>query len=67
MDIVGLDMVRDIELVYYHETGDERDAPPKLLLDKIERGKIGVKSGKGFYNYPNPAFQAPGWLKGDQV
>ena len=64
MDKVGLDVVRDIEMVYYHESGDESDAPPKLLLDKIERGELGIKTSKGFYTYHNPAFQAPGWLKG---
>lgn len=66
MDEVGLDVVRDIEMVYYRESGDETDAPPKLLLDKIKRGELGIKTGKGFYTYPNPAFQAPGWLKGDK-
>jgi 3-hydroxybutyryl-CoA dehydrogenase len=65
MDRVGLDVVRDIEMVYYRESGDESDAPPKLLLDKIERGEFGMKTGKGFYTYPDPAFEAPGWLKGD--
>ncbi len=65
MDRVGLDVVRDIEMVYYRESGDESDAPPKLLLDKIERGELGMKTGKGFYTYPDPAFEAPGWLKGD--
>jgi 3-hydroxybutyryl-CoA dehydrogenase len=65
MDRVGLDVVRDIEMVYHHESGDASDAPPKLLLDKIESGELGIKTGKGFYIYPNPAFQAPGWLKGD--
>ena len=64
MDRVGLDVVRDIEMVYYEESGDERDAPPRLLLDKIERGELGVKTGKGFYTYPNPEFQDPGWLRG---
>lgn len=63
MDMVGLDVVRDIEMVYYGESGDEGDAPPKLLLDMIERGELGVKTGKGFYTYPDPAFQKPGWLK----
>ena len=62
MDTVGLDVVRDIEMVYYRESGDESDAPPKLLLDKIEKGELGVKSGKGFYTYPNPAFEDPSWL-----
>jgi 3-hydroxybutyryl-CoA dehydrogenase len=63
MDIVGLDVVRDIEMVYYRESGTERDAPPKLLLDKLARGELGVKSGRGFYTYPNPAFKDPAWLK----
>ncbi len=30
MDMVGLDVVRDIEMVYYGESGDTADAPPKL-------------------------------------
>ncbi len=64
MDMVGLDVVRDIELSYYKESGDPSDLPPKILLDKIEKGELGVKTGKGFYTYPNPAYQAPGWLKG---
>ena len=63
MDIIGLDVVRDIEMVYFRESGDPSDAPPKLLLDKIERGELGQKSGKGFYTYPNPSYQNPNWLK----
>jgi 3-hydroxyacyl-CoA dehydrogenase len=66
MDMVGLDVVWDIETVYYRESGDASDAPPQLLLDKIARGELGVKTGKGFYRYPHPAFQTPGWLKGDE-
>ena len=63
MDRVGLDVVRDIEMVYYMESGDHGDAPPRFLLDKIEKGELGIKTGKGFYTYPDPAFQMPGWLK----
>ena len=66
MDMVGLDVVRDIEMVYYRESGDASDAPPQLLLDKIARGELGAKTGKGFYTYPHPAFQTPGWLKGEE-
>ena len=62
MDRVGLDVVRDIELVYHRESGDPSDKPPKILLDKINRGELGVKTGKGFYTYPNPDYQIPGWL-----
>jgi 3-hydroxybutyryl-CoA dehydrogenase len=62
MDMIGLDVVRDIELVYYAESGDESDAPPNLLLDKIEKGELGAKAGKGFYTYPNPEFGDSAWL-----
>jgi 3-hydroxybutyryl-CoA dehydrogenase len=64
MDMVGLDVVRDIEMVYFGESGDEYDYPPKLLLDKVEKGELGIKTGKGFYTYPNPVFCDPRWLKG---
>jgi 3-hydroxybutyryl-CoA dehydrogenase len=64
MDGVGLDVVRDIERVYHEESGAERDAPPRLLLEMIERGELGVKTGKGFYTYPDPAYLEPGFLKG---
>lgn len=64
MDRVGLDVVRDIELVYYKESGDPSDAPPAVLLKKIENGALGVKTGKGFYCYPNPRFKSDGWLYG---
>jgi 3-hydroxybutyryl-CoA dehydrogenase len=63
IDIVGLDVVRDIEEHYYQDSGDERDIPPKLLRDMIAEGRLGVKSGRGFYEYPNPAYKDPAWLK----
>jgi 3-hydroxybutyryl-CoA dehydrogenase len=66
MDMIGLDVVRHIEMVYHRESGDESDAPPRLLLDKIEAGELGVKTGKGFYTYPHPAFQDPAWLREDE-
>ena len=63
MDSVGLDVVRDIELVYYEQSGDPSDAPPQVLLDKIAKGELGVKTGQGFYTYPNPSWQAEDFLK----
>jgi 3-hydroxyacyl-CoA dehydrogenase len=30
----------------------------------IERKELGVKTGKGFYAYPNPEFGRPDFLKG---
>ena len=66
MDMIELDVVRNIEMVYYRESGEGSDAPPQLLLDKIARGELGLKTGKGFYSGPHPAFQMLGWLKGDE-
>jgi 3-hydroxybutyryl-CoA dehydrogenase len=62
MDRVGLDVVRDIEMVYYGESGDPKDKPPVVLLDRISRGELGVKTGKGFYTYPTPEYREPRWL-----
>ncbi len=56
MDKVGLDVVYDIEMVYYNDSKDPRDKPPDKLLKMIKRGELGVKSGKGFYTYPDPEF-----------
>ncbi|HSR13855.1 MAG TPA: 3-hydroxyacyl-CoA dehydrogenase NAD-binding domain-containing protein, partial [Thermodesulfobacteriota bacterium] len=64
MDLVGLDVVYDIEMSYYNESKDPRDIPPKALKEKIERKELGVKTGKGFYTYPNPEFGKPEFLKG---
>lgn len=64
MDAVGLDVVQDIEEVYHRESGDPSDAPPAILTERVDRGDLGVKSGRGFYTYPDPAFARPDWLKG---
>ncbi len=63
MDKVGLDVVYDIEMVYYHESLDPKDRPRDALLEMIERGDLRVKSGKGFYTYPDPEFLHPDFLR----
>jgi 3-hydroxybutyryl-CoA dehydrogenase len=63
MDAIGLDVIRDIELSYYAESGDESDRPPQLLDDLVARGHLGVKTGQGFYSYPHPEFEHPDWLR----
>jgi len=62
MDGVGLDVVHAIEMVYYNESGDPKDKPPKALKEKVERGELGVKSGEGFYTYPDPEFTGSDFL-----
>jgi 3-hydroxyacyl-CoA dehydrogenase len=62
MDSVGLDTVCNIENVYYEESKDPKDKPPQKLLEKVQKGELGVKTGKGFYSYPNPEFLQPDFL-----
>ena len=54
MDGVGLNVVYDIEMSYYRESGDPDDMPPQALKEKIDRGELGMKVGKGFYDWTGP-------------
>lgn len=49
-DLVGLDVRLSIA-EYLHENLGERFAPPQILRDKVARGELGRKSGKGFFDY----------------
>lgn len=49
-DIVGLDVRLGIA-EYLHETLGERFAPPQILKDLVAEGKLGRKSGQGFYQW----------------
>ena len=62
MDKVGLDVVYDIETVYYQHSKDPGDKPPDALKEMIERGEKGVKTQKGFYTYPDPEYLSPDFM-----
>jgi 3-hydroxybutyryl-CoA dehydrogenase len=64
MDGVGLDVVYGIEMVYYNESQDPRDHPPQALKGMIDRNELGLKTGKGFYSYPDPEYKKPDFLTG---
>lgn len=64
MDAVGLDVIYNIEMVYYNESKDPKDHPPEGLKAMVERKELGLKTGKGFYTYPDPEFGLPEFLKG---
>ena len=50
-DFIGLDVTRDIMEVLYREFGDHRYKPPIILRNLVNSGKLGRKSGEGFYKY----------------
>ena len=53
-DLIGLD-VRLSVLRYLHETLGERFRPCPMLVEYVEAGYLGRKTGKGVYEYPDPA------------
>src|SRR5262245_39719811 len=58
MDKVGLDVVLDIEEHYCAEHPEYPEGPRRLLRSYLEQGRLGVKSGAGFYDdYPRPTGQ----------
>jgi 3-hydroxybutyryl-CoA dehydrogenase len=50
-DLVGLDIVLAIMNVLYEETGDSKYRASTLLKKMVRAGKLGRKTGEGFYSY----------------
>jgi len=51
MDGIGLDVAYAVEKSYYEESGDPKDKPPQAFKEMVERGDLGLKTGKGFYTW----------------
>jgi 3-hydroxybutyryl-CoA dehydrogenase len=50
MDVVGLDVVLAIEEHYAAVREGIPDGPRRLVREYIEQGRLGRKSGRGFYD-----------------
>jgi len=60
MDTIGIDTVWHVTKAYR----DEKSVRfAKWLKEYVDAGKLGVKTGEGFYKYPNPSFRQPDFLK----
>jgi 3-hydroxybutyryl-CoA dehydrogenase len=51
LDIVGLDIHRAVSLSLFEQLRDPRFAPPPIVDRMISAGKLGRKTGEGFYSY----------------
>ncbi|NIR45926.1 MAG: 3-hydroxyacyl-CoA dehydrogenase family protein [Gemmatimonadetes bacterium] len=52
-DLIGLDVRLHIAEYMYNETGEERWRPSDLLKRMVADGKLGKKTGEGFYRWDN--------------
>ena len=50
-DLIGLDVILAVMEVMYRENGDAKYRPAPLLRKMVRAGKLGRKTGEGFYKY----------------
>jgi 3-hydroxybutyryl-CoA dehydrogenase len=51
-DFIGLDVGLDVISYVYDELGDPYYTPPRILKELVRAGRLGRKTGGGFYEYP---------------
>ncbi|NDJ53907.1 MAG: 3-hydroxyacyl-CoA dehydrogenase [Chloroflexi bacterium] len=63
LDGVGLETVWHITSYWAGQLGDvQLEKNAQFLKTYLDAGKLGLKSGEGFYRYPDPAYQQPNFL-----
>jgi 3-hydroxybutyryl-CoA dehydrogenase len=64
LDAVGLDTVWTITDYWARQLADPQlRANAAFLKEYVDRGALGVKAGRGFYTYPDPAYARPGFIE----
>lgn len=65
LDLVGLDTAYDITQLsakkHWYLPQLRKNA--RFLEGYVKRGDLGRKTGRGFYSYPDPAFERPGFVR----
>src|SRR5690625_2674082 len=65
LDIVGIKTAYNITRAKAEKTGDKgyEELAELLKREYIDKGKLGIETGEGFYTYPNPSFKENNFLK----
>jgi 3-hydroxybutyryl-CoA dehydrogenase len=68
MDSVGIDTAWTVTAYWAKQTGDvQSQKNADFLKQFVDRGELGQKTGKGFYQYPGPLFRQPGFIDGHTI
>lgn len=64
-DLVGMTTAYNVSTSYAELTGEEiwKERRDFLKENFIDKNKLGISTGEGFYQYPNPAYQDANFLK----
>jgi len=64
-DLVGLTTAYNVTKTYAELTGESvwKDRSDYIKENFIDKNKLGISTGEGFYTYPNPAYQEADFLK----
>ena len=65
MDLVGMETLYNIEKLWGEQTGDKAQLARASYIKEnyIDKGKMGLSTGEGFYKYPNPRYKDEDFLK----
>ncbi len=63
LDIIGINTVYNVAKLNVDTNPNMAPLLEKLDAEFIRPGHLGMFSGKGFYNYPNPAYESANFLK----
>jgi 3-hydroxybutyryl-CoA dehydrogenase len=66
LDAIGIDVAWQITDYWAGELPSDGQLRRNATFLKryVDRGELGVKSGRGFYSYPDPVFARPGFIEG---
>lgn len=64
MDIIGMTTVYNVASYWGNVDNDEQTLLGARYIKEnfLDKGKMGIQSGEGFYSYPDPAYAAPDFL-----
>ncbi len=65
MDLVGMQTMYHVMMLKAKQMNDAEamKRAEAIKTNFIDKGKMGISSGEGFYKYPNPEYQSPDFLK----